>query len=99
MALKLYFRLKINIEGCVNTLSMECMNFYNIFGKDGRNHTARAVYECYYDPFDPDFVVIDFNPKQTLMQLVFFSVIPGNGHSNALFSVFNFFFCCERVFD
>ena len=69
--------MKINIEGCVNTLSMECMNFYNVYGKDGRNYTARAVYECYYDPFDPDFVVIDFNPKNTLMQLVLFSVIPG----------------------
>ena len=69
--------LNINHEGCVNTLSMECMNFYNVYGKDGRNYTARAVYECYYDPFDPDFVVIDFNPKNTLMQLVLFSVIPG----------------------
>ena len=61
----------------INTLSMECMNFYNLYGRDGRNYTARAVYECYYDPYDSDFVVIDFNPQKTLMQLIFFSVIPG----------------------
>ena len=42
--------MKINIEGCVNTLSMECMAFYYEYGKDGRNYTARAVYPCYFDP-------------------------------------------------
>ena len=45
--------MKINIEGCVNTLSMECMAFYHDYGKDGRNYTARAVYPCYYDPHNP----------------------------------------------
>ena len=51
---KSYFtRLRINIEGCVNTLSMECMAFYHEYGKDGRNYTARAVYPCYYDPHNP----------------------------------------------
>lgn len=68
--------MKINIEGCVNTLSMECMNFYADYGKDGRNYTARAVYPCFYDPFDPDFVVISFDPDQTLMLLIFFIAIP-----------------------
>ena len=26
-------KLKINIEGCVNTLSEECKHFYNTYGK------------------------------------------------------------------
>ncbi len=30
-----------NVEGCVNTLSMECMNFYAKFAKDGANYTSR----------------------------------------------------------
>ena len=30
-----------NMEGCVNTLSMECMNFYAKFAKDGANYTSR----------------------------------------------------------
>ena len=53
----------------------------NIFvffsGLDGRNYTARAIYQCWYDPDNPDFVVIDFNPSKTLMILIFFITIPG----------------------
>ena len=70
-------RLKINIEGCVNTLSEECKAFYEDYGKDGRNYTARAVYPCYYDPENPEFVVINFNPDKTLMLLILFASIPG----------------------
>jgi hypothetical protein len=68
--------MKINIGGCVNTLAMECMAFYRNYGGDGRNYTARAVYQCYYDPFNPDFVVINFNPDKTLTVLIFFVTIP-----------------------
>ncbi len=70
-------KLKINIEGCVNTLAEECKAFYKDYGRDGRNYTARAVYPCYYDPEEPDFVVINFNPEKTLMLLIFFAAIPG----------------------
>ena len=63
------FRLKINIQGCVNTLSEECKAFYHEYGRDGRNYTWRASYPCYYDPYDSDFVVINFNPDKTLMQV------------------------------
>ena len=48
-----------------------------ILGRDGRNYTARAIYPCWYDPENPDFVVIDFNPSKTLMILIFFVAIPG----------------------
>ncbi len=56
--------MKINMEGCVNTLAMECMAFYHNFGGDGRNYTARSVYQCFYDPNNPDFVVINYDPDQ-----------------------------------
>ena len=46
----IFFRLKINIEGCKNNLNMSCMAFYANYGGDGRNYTARAVYECFFDP-------------------------------------------------
>ena len=36
----------------------------------------RDSYPCYYDPFNPDYVVINFNPDQTLMLLIFFIAIP-----------------------
>jgi len=70
-------KLQINIQGCVNSLSEECTDFYKTYGRDGRNYTARAIYECYYDPENPDFVVIKFDPDRTLMLLIFFAAIPG----------------------
>jgi len=70
-------KLKINIEGCVNTLSEECKAFYEKYGRDGQNYTARAIYPCYYDPDEPDFVVINFDPDKTLMLLILFAAIPG----------------------
>ena len=38
-----YLRMKINIGGCVNTLSEECKDFYHKYSGDGRNYTARKV--------------------------------------------------------
>ncbi len=46
----------------MNTLSMECMDFYHKYARDGRNYTARAVYPCYYDQTKRDFAVIDYDP-------------------------------------
>jgi len=37
-------RLMINHEGCVNTLSGECSEFYELHGKDGRNSTSPSRY-------------------------------------------------------
>ena len=92
------------------------MSFYANYGGDGRNYTARAVYECFFDPnngvifcttnrfgyearnhifitniilailtflyiiiliFKKDYVVVEFDPKTTLIQLLLFSLIPG----------------------
>ena len=49
----------------------------SLLGRDGRNYTARAIYPCWYDPDNPDFVVINFDPDKTLMLLIFFAAIPG----------------------
>ena len=43
-------RLQVNIDGCVNTLSDYCKTFFDKYGRDGRNYTARAIYDCFYDP-------------------------------------------------
>merc|ERR1719347_955034 len=81
-----------NQEGCVNTLSMECMDFYYRYGRDGSNYTARAVFDCYYNPKDllddegkPSkymkdkdvFVVLDYQPDRTLFYLMLWSIMPG----------------------
>jgi len=70
-------KLKINIEGCKNNLNKSCTAFYENYGGDGRNHTARAVYECFFDPNNGDYVVVEFDPQMTLLQLLLFSLIPG----------------------
>jgi hypothetical protein len=70
-------KLKFNIEGCSNTLEEECKAFYHNYGRDGRNYTARAIFPCWYDPGNYDFVVINFYPDKTLMLLIFFAAIPG----------------------
>lgn len=45
--------LKINFEGCVNTLADECRAFLLKYGKDGSDHNARARFPCFYSPNDP----------------------------------------------
>ena len=35
-------RMTINLEGCVNTLSYECRDFFSQYSKDGRNRTAKG---------------------------------------------------------
>jgi len=66
-----------NQEGCVNTLSMECMDFYYRYGRDGANYTSRAIFDCYYNEHDNSSVVLDYQPQRTLFFLLFWSMIPG----------------------
>jgi hypothetical protein len=34
------------------------------FARDGANYTTRAVFDCYYNPEDESYVVIDYQPKR-----------------------------------
>ena len=36
------------------------------FARDGANYTTRAVFDCYYNPEDESYVVIDYQPKRWL---------------------------------
>lgn len=42
-------RLYINVEGCVNTLRGECVQFVANYGRSGNNNTAPSRYQCYYN--------------------------------------------------
>lgn len=42
-------RLYINVEGCVNTLRGECVQFVANYGRSGTNNTAQSRYQCYYN--------------------------------------------------
>ena len=65
-----------NMEGCVNTLSMECMHFYAKYARDGANYTSPISYDCYYDENNDEYVVIDFTPERTQKFLVFWTFVP-----------------------
>lgn len=42
-------RLYINLDGCVNTLKGECVDFLSSHGNDGKNQTAQSRYPCFYN--------------------------------------------------
>lgn len=42
-------QLFINLEGCVNSLRGECMDFLHYYGRDGENNTAQSRYPCFYN--------------------------------------------------
>lgn len=86
-------RLMINTEGCVNTLSEECTTFYDDFGRDGRNHTSRARFPCYYAPDNPEYVVSRFDVDKTKMVFLLFFVVP----SSLLVLSCGFLFMCSRM--
>ena len=69
-------KIKKNMEGCVNTLSLECMHFFAEYGKDGANYTSMVSYDCYYDPDNLEYVVVDFTPERTLKFLIFWAILP-----------------------
>ncbi len=69
-------KLKINLDGCVNTLSFECADFYRLYGRDGRNATARSVFSCYYDAENGLEAVTKYDPAATLRLLTFFACVP-----------------------
>lgn len=69
-------RLRINFEGCVNTLQEECTHFYENHGHDGRNNSANSRYPCYYTPDNSDFVVARFNLHHTRWLFSIFFVVP-----------------------
>ena len=42
---------------CVNTLREECKKWIEKHSKDGKNHTAKARYPCYFMSNNTEFVV------------------------------------------
>ena len=89
----MFHRLKINIEGCVNTLRDECDSFYAVLGRDGRNQTSPARFPCHYAPHNPEFVVLTFDLPRTKRLFLFFFVVP----ASLLVLSCGSLFLCSRV--
>ena len=96
-----------NQEGCVNTLSMECMDFYyrssnntqnqnvsNIcrYGRDGANYTSRAIFDCYYNEHDNSSVVLDYQPQRLHNTQIFC-----NNHHHIISELFSS--CCSGAWS
>ena len=69
-------RLHINMEGCVNTLSDECKEFFREYGKDGTDHNARARFPCFYAESDPNKVMARFDLEGTYRHFLVASILP-----------------------
>ena len=54
-------KLKINHEGCVNTLRKECNRWIEVHSKDGKNYTTKARYKYKYST-NPEKYSRSINP-------------------------------------
>jgi len=68
--------LNINHEGCVNTLQLECSEFYSVHGQDSRNQSSPSRFPCYYSPHNPAFVVRRYDRGYTKTTFLMFFTIP-----------------------
>ncbi|XP_031626125.1 uncharacterized protein LOC116342590 [Contarinia nasturtii] len=69
-------QLFVNLEGCVNTLRDECMDFLHTHGRDGLNNTAQSRYLCYYNKDDPTKVLARFDLNRTWQHFLIFFGVP-----------------------
>ncbi|XP_037082424.1 uncharacterized protein LOC119103081 [Pollicipes pollicipes] len=69
-------QVMINIQGCVNTLRQECDRWLEVRGPDGRDGRHPAVYPCHVTPHADDYVVTDYDKRQTVHQMVLAATLP-----------------------
>ncbi|XP_044765290.1 uncharacterized protein LOC123321641 [Coccinella septempunctata] len=69
-------RLYINLEGCVNTLKGECIQFLHSHGRDGKNETAQSKYPCFYNKHNNFMVIARYNLEKTRKELIIALSVP-----------------------
>ncbi|KAL5292413.1 hypothetical protein ACFFRR_011308 [Megaselia abdita] len=69
-------KLYINLEGCVNTLRGECIDFVESYGNDGREHTGQSKYPCFYHKQDSTFALTRHDPDKTYRELLITMIVP-----------------------
>ncbi|XP_066904096.1 uncharacterized protein Teh4 [Halyomorpha halys] len=73
-----YSRLYINLEGCVNTLRGECVEFVKTHGNDGDEKTAQSRFPCFYHKNDSFMVVARFDLNKTWKELMIAIFVPSS---------------------
>ncbi|XP_043240755.1 uncharacterized protein LOC122391146 [Amphibalanus amphitrite] len=69
-------QVMVNIDGCVNTLRSECSGWLAerlVDGSDGRHP---AVYPCHVTPSSTDYVITDYDRRQTIRQMALAATLP-----------------------
>ncbi|XP_063610089.1 uncharacterized protein LOC134783995 [Penaeus indicus] len=56
-------QLRINSQGCVNTLKKECTAFFETHAHDGFDGITPDRYPCYYTDLNAEFVIGKFDPN------------------------------------
>nr|CAH7735571.1 unnamed protein product [Callosobruchus chinensis] len=69
-------RLYINLEGCVNTLKGECLEFLHSHGRDGRNQTASSRYPCFYNKKNSFMVLARYDLQRTWRDMIIAISVP-----------------------
>ncbi|MCL4158470.1 UNVERIFIED_CONTAM: hypothetical protein GTU68_060521 [Idotea baltica] len=87
-------KLKINAEGCVNTLIRECNAFFLTHATDGKDGKTPDRFSCFYTNKTSEFVVGKFDPKTTYMYLLLGSIVPA---TLFVVSCFCLYFCSKSV--
>ncbi|XP_042234668.1 uncharacterized protein LOC121874550 isoform X2 [Homarus americanus] len=70
-------QLRINPEGCVNTLRKECTAFFESHAHDGFDGMTPDRYPCYFTDMRQEFVIGKFDPVMTSAILLVATILPG----------------------
>nr|XP_045581494.1 uncharacterized protein LOC123745217 isoform X2 [Procambarus clarkii] len=70
-------QLRINPEGCVNTLRKECTAFFETHAHDGFDGMTPDRYPCYITDKSQNFVIGKFDPQRTTTILLVATILPG----------------------
>ncbi|KAK8737378.1 hypothetical protein OTU49_004453 [Cherax quadricarinatus] len=70
-------QLRINSEGCVNTLRKECAAFFETHAHDGSDGMTPDRYPCYITDKSQEFVIGKFDPQLTTTILLVATILPG----------------------
>lgn len=87
-------KLKINQEGCVNTLKKECKAFFATHATDGRDGKSQNRFPCYYSDQTSEMVVGKYNPDITYLYMMVATIMPG---SLFVFACLCLFICSKSV--
>lgn len=87
-------QLRINPDGCVNTLRKECTAFFKTHAHDGADGITPDRFPCYYTHRSEEYVIGQYDPKFTTTLLLVSSILPG---SLFILACSCLFFCSKSV--